>query len=177
MKPSQLSLLALLLQASYIEAKVYRKNVPTFEVGPGAVITDNKIEYDDPDCDPVFECRTTKTCSTAGTVPILTENKKYFACCLKGLNLLGSPETAFDCCAAGHDLAGSGEVGYRCCPTGQTYDGLICKPVCHNGKVLVDGKCVCPKDTVEGPDGACHEQICTSGLASGMFSQLVAPSP
>ncbi|KAF7591936.1 hypothetical protein BBP40_000844 [Aspergillus hancockii] len=176
MKPAQLSLLAIFFQAAYIEAKTYKKNVPTFDVGPGAVITDNRIEYDDPDCDPVFDCRLTKTCNAPGTVPTLTDNKKYCACCLKGLSLLGTPETAFDCCAAGHELAGSGEVGYRCCPIGQTYDGLICKPVCNNGKVLVDGKCVCPKDTAEGPDGACHEQICTSGLTSGKCYTFKAPN-
>ncbi|GAB1192041.1 hypothetical protein APSETT444_001225 [Aspergillus pseudonomiae] len=176
MKPSQLSLLVLFFQVSSIQAKMFKKNVPTFEVGPDVVITDNKIEYDDPDCEPGFTCRTSKTCAAPGAVPTLTSDKKYFACCLKGLNLLGSPETAFDCCAEGHDLAGSGEVGYRCCPTGQIYDGLICKPVCENGKVLVDGKCVCPKDTVEGPDGACHKQVCTSGLTSGKCYTFTAPN-
>ncbi|KAB8233665.1 hypothetical protein BDV23DRAFT_3594 [Aspergillus alliaceus] len=177
MKSVQLSLLALLFQASSIQAKGYKKNIPTYEVGPDAVITGNTIVYNDPDCDPGFQCKLTKTCTLPlGSVPTLTSDKKYFACCLPGLNLLGSPETAFDCCAVGHGIAGSPEVGYRCCPTGQTYDGLICKPVCQNGKVLVDGKCVCPKGTVEGPNGTCREEICTSGLASGKCYTFTAPN-
>ncbi|KAE8352089.1 hypothetical protein BDV28DRAFT_8258 [Aspergillus coremiiformis] len=157
MKPSPLNLFVFLLQVSSIQAKV-----PTFKIGPDAAISGNKIEYDD------LECRTAKSCAAPGAVPTLTSDKKYFACCLEGQKLLGSLETAFDCCAAGHDLVGSGEVGYRCCPTGQTYDGLICKPVCENGKVLVDGKCVCAKGPGEGPGaGPIPEPFCTSGLTSG----------
>ncbi|GAO19530.1 hypothetical protein UVI_02040560 [Ustilaginoidea virens] len=140
MKNLQLSLLFLLFRASPFEAKNYKKNIPTFEVGPGAKIVGNRIEYDDPDCDPGLECKTTKMCAAAGTSPTLSDDKKYFACCAAGQRLLGSPETAFDCCAAGHDLVGSPEHGWHCCPTGFEWDGNLCKQVCKNGKVLVDGK-------------------------------------
>ncbi|KAN0079153.1 hypothetical protein V8E54_005666 [Elaphomyces granulatus] len=168
MKTTKLSLLALLLQVSSLDAKMYKKNVLTFEVGPDAKITGNKIEYSDPDCDPSLQCLTTKSCAAAGTAPTLSADKKYFACCLAGQNLLGSPDTAFDCCASGHDLVGSPAAGYHCCPTGFTFDGQQCKPVCQNGKQLVDGKCVCPDGTVDAGDGTCKPKPpCDSGLQSG----------
>ncbi|QUC20714.1 uncharacterized protein UV8b_04955 [Ustilaginoidea virens] len=171
MKNLQLSLLFLLFRASPFEAKNYKKNIPTFEVGPGAKIVGNRIEYDDPDCDPGLECKTTKMCAAAGTSPTLSDDKKYFACCAAGQRLLGSPETAFDCCAAGHDLVGSPEHGWHCCPTGFEWDGNLCKQVCKNGKVLVDGKCVCPAGQEEGPDGHCKDKpkppVCCSGLETG----------
>jgi hypothetical protein len=81
MKTIQLSLLALALafQATSIQAKSYRKNVVTFEVGPDAKVTGNKIEYSDPDCDPGLQCMTTKACAAAGTAPTLSADKRYFA--------------------------------------------------------------------------------------------------
>lgn len=168
MKNIQLSFVALLLQATSLDAKVYRKNVLTFDIGPDAKINGNTIEYSDPDCEPDLHCVTTKTCAAAGTVPTLSADKKYFACCIAGQNLLGSPDTAFDCCAPGHDLVGSTDTGYHCCPTGYTFDGKICKPVCKNGKVLVDGQCVCPDGTVDAGDGTCKPKpACSSGLQSG----------
>jgi hypothetical protein len=105
MKTIHLGLLALALQASSIQAKIYRKNVLTFDVGPDAKVTGNKIEYSDPDCDPDVSCLTTKSCTAAGTAPTLSIDKRYFACCLAGQSLLGSPDTAFDCCAAGMTLS------------------------------------------------------------------------
>jgi len=173
----QLSILALLLQASSIDAKVYRKNVVTFEVNPDAKITGNKIEYSDPDCEPDLQCVTSKSCSAAGTAPTLSADKKYFSCCSTGQNLLGSPDTAFDCCAAGHDLAGSAEAGYHCCPTGYSFDGQICKQVCQNGKVLVNGQCVCPDGTVDAGNGTCKAKPsvdCSSGLQSGKLLQIIS---
>lgn len=169
-KTVQLSLLALLLQASSLDAKLYRKNVMTFEIIPDAKITGNKIEYSDPDCEPGLQCMTTKSCAVAGTAPTLSADKKYFACCSDGQNLLGSTDTAFDCCAASHDLAGSAETGYHCCPTGYSFDGQMCKQVCKNGKVLVDGQCVCPDGTIDVGDGTCKPKPsvdCSSGLQSG----------
>ncbi|KAI1166441.1 cystein rich protein [Nemania serpens] len=176
MKNSQLSLLALLLWATGLDAKTYKKNIPTYEIGPGAQVKGNTITYKEPDCDDGLDCTTTKTCSKAGSVPSLSEDKKYFACCSPAQRLLGSPDTAFDCCADGHDLAGDSHCGYHCCPTGFTFDGKICKEFCKNGKALVDGKCVCPKGTTESPDGTCEKKPepencedgeCTSGLESG----------
>lgn len=179
MKNSQLSLLALLLWATGLDAKTYKKNIPTYEIGPGAQVKGNTITYKEPDCDDGLDCTTTKTCSKAGSVPSLSEDKKYFACCSPAQRLLGSPDTAFDCCADGHDLAGDSHCGYHCCPTGFTFDGKICKEFCKNGKALVDGKCVCPKGTTESPDGTCEKKPepencedgeCTSGLESGNYN-------
>lgn len=164
-----LGLSAILLQAAPAAAKIFRKNIVTFEVDPGAEIHGNKIEYSDPDCDPEFQCITTKTCAAAGTVPTLNEDKKFFACCREGQCLLGSADTAFDCCAAGHDLAGSAETSYHCCPTGFSYDGKLCQQKCSNGKQLVNGACVCPQGTTEAGDG-CKvkpQSDCSSGLESG----------
>ncbi|KAI0532797.1 cystein rich protein [Xylaria digitata] len=176
MKNAQLSLLILLLHATGFEAKGFTKNVPTYEIGPGAKVNGNKITYDEPDCDAGLDCSTTKTCSKAGYTPSLSEDKKYFACCAAGQRLLGSPDTAFDCCADGHDLAGNSHCGYHCCPTGFDFDGQQCKETCKNGKALIDGKCVCPKGTTENSDGTCEKKPepekcepgkCTSGLESG----------
>ncbi|EFZ04122.1 cysteine-rich secreted protein [Metarhizium robertsii ARSEF 23] len=168
MKNIQLTLLAVLFQVSLFEAKVYKKNVPTYDVGPDAKIDGKSITYRDPDCEEGLDCTITRSCSSAGTSPVLSADKKYFACCLPGTHLLGSPQTAFDCCADGHDLVGSPAVGYHCCPTGFEFDGTQCKEVCKNGKVLVGGKCVCPEGMVEGPDGNCKPKPkCTSGLETG----------
>ncbi|KAI1437653.1 cystein rich protein [Xylaria sp. CBS 124048] len=173
MKNIHLGLLALLLNTAVIEGKNYKKNVPTYEIGKGMKIIGNKIEYEDPDCDPVFDCQTSKVCSATGYTPSVTADKKFFACCAQGQRLLGSPETAFDCCAEGHDLVGSAGTGYHCCPNGYTYDGQMCRQVCDNGKTLVDGKCACPEGTAEGQDGQCIAQPkpkpgkCTSGIEYG----------
>lgn len=171
MKSTQFAILTLLLQACYINARMYKKNIPTFDIGPDAKVEGNKIEYDDPDCEPGLDCQTTKTCIAKGTAPTLTVDKKFFACCVAGLRLLGSPETAFDCCAKGHDLVGCPETGFHCCPTGSTFDGTTCKEICKNGKVLVDGECACPEGTVDAGDGTCKTKPppaqCCSGLQSG----------
>ncbi|PHH93041.1 hypothetical protein CDD83_1743 [Cordyceps sp. RAO-2017] len=168
MKPTLTILLTLLSSSSSpVQARFFKKNVPTFEVGPDAKVVGDKIEYTDPDCDPALVCYTTKSCSAPGTSPTLSGDKKFFSCCLPGQRLLGTPETAFDCCAEGHDLVGSPDVGFHCCPTGFKYDGKVCKAVCSNGKQLVDGKCVCPVDQTEGPDGVCRPRTCDSGLVAG----------
>ncbi|KAI8946171.1 cystein rich protein [Xylaria longipes] len=177
MKNVQLSLLALLLYTTGLNAKTYKKNIPTYEIGSDAKINGNTITYDEPDCDDGLDCKTTKTCSKAGYSPSLSEDKKYFACCAAGQRLLGSPDTAFDCCADGHDLVGDSHGGYHCCPTGFTFDGQQCKEFCKNGKALIDGKCVCPKGTTESSDGTCEKTPdepgkcddgeCSSGLESG----------
>lgn len=179
MKNVQLSLLNLLLYAAGLNAKTYKKNVPTYEIGTDAQINGNKITYNDPDCDDGLDCQTSKTCSKAGTVPSLSEDKKFFACCTPAQRLVGSPDTAFGCCAEGHDLAGDSHCGYQCCPTGFTYDGKLCKELCKGGKALVNGKCVCPKGTTENsagtcektPEpGACEDGECTSGLETGNYN-------
>ncbi|KAI1426123.1 cystein rich protein [Xylaria sp. FL1777] len=177
MKNMQFTLLALLLYTAGLEAKTYKKNVPTYEIGPGAKINGNTITYEDPDCDDGLDCETSKKCSNDGYTPSVSEDNKYFACCAAGQRLLGSPDTAFDCCADGHDLVGDSHCGYHCCPTGFTFDGQQCKEFCKNGKALVDGKCVCPKGTTEGDDGTCEKTPdepgkcddgkCSSGLESG----------
>ncbi|EAW11008.1 cysteine-rich secreted protein [Aspergillus clavatus NRRL 1] len=172
-----LGLVAILLQISPLEAKLYRQNVLTFEVSPDAKITGQKIEYNDPDCDPGMHCVVTKTCAAPGTGPTLSGDKKYFACCLAGQHLLGSADTAFDCCADGHDLAGSKATGYHCCPKGFDFDGVLCKQVCQNGKKLVNGKCACAEGTEEAQDGTCHPKrdipgVCHSGLESGKLGSL-----
>ena len=103
----------------------------------------------------------------------LVYKDKYAACCLPGERLVGSFDRVWECCGDGHDLAGSKDTGYSCCPTGQIFDGTNCKnptppaPVCQNGKVLVDGKCVCPSGQVDGPDGWCQVVKCESGLKTG----------
>lgn len=111
-----------------------------------------------------------------------TDDQKYVACCSPDQHLSGTAETAFDCCGEGHDITGSAKTGYTCCPTGQEYDGKICykpKPVCENGKVLVDGECACPPGTTEAADGTCKKDAaCESGLQEGMLSPVsMAPSP
>ncbi|KAG6000654.1 hypothetical protein E4U21_005257 [Claviceps maximensis] len=157
MKSIHISLILMIFRASQLEAKS-TKNVPAWEIGSDPIINGNRIEYNDPECDPGLECKTTKGCAGKDTTPTLTEDKKYFACCATGQRLLGSAETAFDCCAEGHDLVGGEAQGYHCCPTGMEFDGTICKLTCKNGKVLVDGKCVCPEGLVEGTDGQCKEK-------------------
>ncbi|KAH1271231.1 hypothetical protein KXX33_001053 [Aspergillus fumigatus] len=170
MKTLALTLAALLLQAPPLQAKMYRQNILTFEVSNDARINGQKIEYNDPDCDQGMQCVVTKTCAAQGTGPTLSADKKHFACCLAGQRLLGSPETAFDCCADGHDLAGSAQTGYHCCPTGYSFDGQQCKQVCKNGRLMVNGQCVCPEGTAEANDGSCQaktQTMCTSGLERG----------
>ncbi|KAK6950787.1 hypothetical protein Daesc_007312 [Daldinia eschscholtzii] len=95
-------------------------------------------------------------------------NHVFVACCAPGQRLHGTPETAFDCCADGHDIAGSHHTGYRCCPTGQSYDGYRCGGTCGNGKVMVNGRCVCPAGTTPTADGDCRGPIgCDSGITTG----------
>ncbi|KAI0971120.1 cystein rich protein [Xylaria arbuscula] len=178
MKNVQLSLLAVLIYTAGLHAKAFKKNVPTYEIGPGAKVNGNAITYNDPDCDEGLDCKTTRSCSKSGYTPSLSDDKKYFACCAAGQRLLGSADTAFDCCAKGHDLVGDSHCGYHCCPTGFSWDGKQCKEKCKNGQALVDGKCVCPKGTTESDDGTCKKTPdesegecddgeCSSGLESG----------
>ncbi|KAG5995429.1 hypothetical protein E4U43_003031 [Claviceps pusilla] len=177
MKSTQLSLLAMILGVSRIEAKFYKKNVSTFEIDGNITITGSKIEFNDAECDSGFKCLRSLACIGA-TKPMLTEDEKYFACCAEGQRLLGNPETAFDCCADGHDLAGGKTQGYHCCPSGFDFDGSLCKEVCKNGKVLLGGKCVCPERQVEGSDGQCVQkpkpQPCDSGLQTGKCYMFIA---
>ncbi|KAI0843968.1 hypothetical protein F5Y00DRAFT_249822 [Daldinia vernicosa] len=117
----------------------------------------------DSDFEDVFRC-------VGGTGKRLTfdADQVFVACCAPGQRLLGSPDTAFDCCAEGHDLVGSDHTGYRCCPIGQSYDGIRCGWVCSNGKVMVDGQCVCPLGTSPAADGGCRGPIgCDSGITTG----------
>ncbi|KAK4450467.1 hypothetical protein QBC34DRAFT_349222 [Podospora aff. communis PSN243] len=106
-----------------------------------------------------------------GTQFTYSADRQWVGCCLPGQTLEGSRETAFDCCGAGHKLVGSKEAGYRCCPSGQEFDGAKCKdptPVCQNGKLLVDGKCVCPAGTVESSSGGCQTtpiSVCPNATA------------
>lgn len=168
------SLVGLLLQAVHLQARTYEQNILVSEVSPGAIITGNEIRYNDPDCRPGMRCTKIEVCDSPGTIPTLSADKKFFACCLEGQQLLGSPDTAFDCCAGGHELVGSLETGYHCCPAGFIYDGRVCRQQCKNGKLLVNGICVCPQGTVEAMDGTCQvkpqprpKPDCSSGLETG----------
>lgn len=168
MKPFQLSTLAILLQAYVAAAQVDVIQVD----GDVDISKDGKtIHYQDPNCkpSPSWTCDASRTCNDE-TVWSLDATEDYATCCRPGKHLSGSIDTEFYCCAKGHEVAGSDDVGYSCCPEGYDYDGK-CKEVCKNGKKLVNGKCVCPKGTVEGPDGECREkktpEACSSGLKTG----------
>lgn len=150
----------------------FTKNIPVKEIHEGDRIDEanGRVEIVDQSGDGFVEYFTCD--ATKGKVLALSDDRKFAACCLPGQTLLGSPETAFDCCANGHDLVGKKETGYRCCPTGQDYDGTKCvipSPVCRNGKVLMGGKCVCPRGTTEAADGTCKKEAgCDSGLITGV---------
>ncbi|GES59422.1 cystein rich protein [Aspergillus terreus] len=172
MKAFQLPLFAVLLQAYLAAAKV-----PALEVGDDAKISEDgkKIKYTDPNCEPSssWTCDASRSC-TGKKVWSLDASKDHAACCLPSQHLSGSADTEFFCCAKDHEVAGSADAGYSCCPTGSSYDGEKCKPVCKNGKQLKNGKCVCPKGTVEQDDGTCKKKKkdedpdkCTSGLETG----------
>ncbi|KAK4187739.1 hypothetical protein QBC35DRAFT_384308 [Podospora australis] len=136
------------------------RNVQVAEITEGAEINLEKHEilFDDGgDFDLPMRCKPAN-----GKVLTLSNDKKWGACCAPGSHLLGSPETAFDCCGDGHELVGHKETSkYSCCPAGQAFDGTKCfDPTppppqeqepgkCPNGKVLVDGKCVCPEGTMD----------------------------
>ncbi|KAL2126571.1 hypothetical protein VTI74DRAFT_661 [Chaetomium olivicolor] len=145
------------------------RNVQVAEITPDAEINFDKQEivFDNPNSafDLPMRCKPSQ-----GKPLTLSADKKWAACCPPGTSLLGSPKTAFDCCGAGHSLTGSDETGYRCCPTGQVYNGNKCKKpdspqpdVCKNGRVLVNGKCVCPAGTMEASDGTCKPSGGNSG--------------
>jgi len=128
------------------------------------------IEFHDPDS----EFTRYMGCNRAkGTSLTWSADGKWVGCCYAGQKLKGSAKTGFQCCGTGHDLVGDMDVGFRCCPRGQEFDGEKCKdppPVCTNGKVLVDGKCVCPAGTVEVADGSCQKPkppACSSEITSG----------
>jgi hypothetical protein len=172
MKTTKLSLLALLLQVSSLDATLYRTNVLTYEVSDATITDDNKsVKYYDPDYGTI-----TISCA-AGMVPTLSADNKHFACCLEGQNLHGSPDTAFDCCASGHELVGASAAGYCCCLIGYTFvDGLCKPPVCQNGKKLVNGECVCPANTDDAGDGTCKPKpSCDSGLQTGKRAIMLTP--
>jgi hypothetical protein len=171
MKSFKPSMIAVLLQAYLAAAKV-----PALEVeGDVKISNDGKtIKYTDPNCEPSssWTCDASRSCN-GKKVWSLDANKDYAACCLPAQHLSGSPDTEFFCCGKDHEVAGSADVGYSCCPTGWSYDGEQCKKVCQNGKQLENGKCVCPKGTVERDDGTCKKKKadepgdCSSGLNTG----------
>lgn len=149
------------------------RNVQVAEITADAKVDFDKQEvlFDDPDSsfDLPMRCKPSQ-----GKRLTLSEDRKWAACCPPGTSLLGSQETAFDCCGAGHSLAGDEGAGYRCCPTGQVFDGDKCKKpnssdsgTCKNGRVLVNGKCVCPASTTEAPDGTCKPTKCSSEVQYG----------
>ncbi|KAJ5081870.1 hypothetical protein NUU61_010134 [Penicillium alfredii] len=166
MKTLGFGLAAFLLHPLLISAKTYTKNVPVKEIQGKWSVDGNTITWVEDGFKTSVDCD-----NQAGHKKLsMSSNKKFAGCCLEGQNLLGSPETAFDCCAEGHDLTGSAEAGYRCCPSGEVFDGETCKrkePTCQNGKVLVNGECVCPAGSKETDDGKCKKQKCSSGLETG----------
>ncbi|KAH8424285.1 cysteine-rich secreted protein [Aspergillus melleus] len=168
MKSLTLSLATTILLATgpLATAKTYTTNIPVKEISGTWTIVGNSITWTEDGFKTSIDCD-----DQAGNKKLsLSGDKKFAGCCLSGQRLVGSPDTAFDCCATGHDLAGSKDTGYICCPQGEVYDGVVCKaaePVCQNGKVLVNGECVCPKGTKEGKHGTCEVVKCDSGLQTG----------
>lgn len=168
MKSLSLSLATtILLSTPLAAAKTYTTNIPVKEIQGAWSINGNSISWTEDGFKTSIDCD-----DQAGNKKLsLSGDKKFAGCCLPGQRLLGSPATAFDCCAENHDLVGSKDTGYRCCPEGETYDGNVCQaaePVCPNGKVLKDGKCVCSQGTKEDENGACQPVKCDSGLQTGM---------
>ncbi|PHH76164.1 hypothetical protein CDD80_1758 [Ophiocordyceps camponoti-rufipedis] len=142
----------LLTKAEKVEARPLGKDV---------TIKGNAVSWISPGgFEDGFQCRNSR-------ILCISDDKTMAACCEEKNKLKGSLESGFYCCAEGHDLAGSKEVGYSCCPTGQQFDGKVCKLVCTNGKVLVDGKCACPVGLEEAAEGGCIKPKCTSGLMTG----------
>ncbi|OTA70605.1 hypothetical protein K449DRAFT_393597 [Hypoxylon sp. EC38] len=148
-----------------IRTDLQRKNVEVAEIDKNAHIDQENHEIvfrEGNDFEDVFRC-------TKGSGKRLTFNadRSFAACCAPGQRLLGSLDTAFDCCADGHVLTGTDRTGYRCCPTGLSYDGIRCSALCKNGKVMVDGKCICPPGTAPTADGGCKRPTgCDSGITT-----------
>ncbi|RDA91166.1 hypothetical protein CP533_4807 [Ophiocordyceps camponoti-saundersi (nom. inval.)] len=157
-KSISLSLAAVLLNSSvFVNAEKARVR----PIGKDVTIQGNKVSWISDGFKDSFECDSPK-------ILCLSDDKTRAACCEEKNSLKGSVDTDFYCCADGHDMVGSKEVGYSCCPIGQQYDGKVCKLVCSNGKVLVDGKCACPEGQDEAADGSCKPaSTCSSGLKTG----------
>lgn len=106
---------------------------------------------------------------------------KFVSRCDKGQSFFGSTDTTFKYCPADHELTGSKDNGFACCLKGQVWDGKKCKkpePVCENGKVLVDGKCVCPEGQEEDANGVCKPKAkCSSGFESGLYPSVRLHGP
>ncbi|KAK4243213.1 hypothetical protein C7999DRAFT_44926 [Corynascus novoguineensis] len=126
---------------------------------PDAKLSFSKQEvvFDDPNS--CFDIPT-RCKPSQGKQLTLSQDKKWATCCPPGTILEGSEHTAFEFCGAGHSLAGIEQTGYRCYPPGQTYDSHKCKKpdslgpdVCQKGRIVVNGKCVCPGNAAEAPDG------------------------
>lgn len=118
-------------------------------------------------------------CCAAGQ-QVVGNDVTGYACCAQGQSISGNVKTGYLCCGAGHERVGSNGK-YACCPTGQDYDGTNCvpiKPLCPNGKQMVNGQCVCPAGTTEKngncvatppppPPATGATKPCDSGIVSG----------
>ncbi|PHH77797.1 hypothetical protein CDD83_4077 [Cordyceps sp. RAO-2017] len=131
MKRVSLGVAAAMLQSSLVGGT----KVTVREIGEHAVITDNRVTWNNGGFVDGFECAPPNVLS-------LSADKKVGGCCQDGNTLRGpaGPDKEYHCCANGHDLAGNKDVGFNCCPTGQDFDGKLCRLVCSNGKALVGGK-------------------------------------
>ncbi|KAI1090030.1 hypothetical protein F5B19DRAFT_494857 [Rostrohypoxylon terebratum] len=170
MKSTQLRLIATSLWLPFalgaIRTDLQRRNVEVAEIDKNAHIDHDNQEIvfkEGGDFEDVFRCT-----RSSGKRLTFTADNTVAACCLPGQRLLGTLDTAFDCCAPGHSLTGTDRNGYKCCPTGQFFDGLRCGGVCMNGRVMVDGQCVCPPGTSSTADGSCKALAgCDSGITTG----------
>ncbi|KAI0387113.1 hypothetical protein F5Y04DRAFT_243033 [Hypomontagnella monticulosa] len=170
MKPLQLGLISTLtlpLALGAVRRDLQRRNVEVAQIDESDRIDRERqailFHPADSDFEDIFRCT-----PTTGKHLTLNRDGTFAACCAPGQRLLGTPETAFDCCADGHELVGSYHTGYQCCPRGQSYDGVRCGSLCRNGKVMIDGECVCPRGTVAAADGTCKRPVgCDSGIITG----------
>ncbi len=135
-----------------------------------------------------FEEGRVPLCINCPSGMLLAYHGDYVTCCRPGERLVcsdspGTLDSVWDCCGKGHHLAGSKQIGYRCCSDGQTWDGKVCKhphtkPLCHNGQVLVNGKCVCSNGQVW--DGrTCKIPPCTHCYEGRVLhnGRCVCPAP
>ncbi|KJZ80452.1 hypothetical protein HIM_00302 [Hirsutella minnesotensis 3608] len=183
MKTPLVAFAIFLLQSCNIGSRASAETAYPQEIYGSVKIKDNEITWEEE----MSHLLRSMRCSENRKLSVIEEptgdkgEKIHFAvCCLQGQRLVGSRDIAWHCCAEGHDLAGSKETGYRCCQIGHKYNGTVCvKPdFCPNGKVLVNGKCVCPTGSAETSGGTCEPstQTCSSGIETGKCYQFIGES-
>lgn len=180
MKPYFLSLLAVwLLAPSHANGSIRRdlRNIQVAQMdgeykidynAKEIVLIDRESSFED-----VLRCQ-----KDSGKVLTYTENKEFIACCASDQNLLGSEDTAFDCCYPDQHLTGSHKTGYRCCLKDQIYDGACHDPKsnCIEGKILMNGRCVCPSNMVETHDGHCRPLYSTAKCEPDVYEGILPHS-